>query len=446
MIRMRRAVPVVIVALLLVVPARADTNWPQFRGGSAGGVSHAKGLPDTWSATKNIAWRTEIPGKGWSSPIVWGDKIFLTSVTSDAQTPEPRKGLYIQDLTGKVQPGTHRWLVHCVDFKTGKILWQKETHKGIPDSTIHLKNTYASETPVTDGERAYAYFGNLGLFCYDLDGKELWSKKWGSYKTRMGWGTAASPVLHRDRLYILNDNEEKSFLVAVEAKTGKEVWRVEREEKSNWATPFIWENDKRTEIITCGSNRVRSYDLDGKLLWQLGGMSNLSIPTPLAQHGLLYVSSGYVMDSKRPVFAIRPSAAGDISLKEGETSNEAIAWCQKLAGAYHPSPVVYGDYLYVLLDRGFLSCYDAKTGKEIYNRQPIARGADKFTASPWAYEGKLFCLSEDGDTYVIQAGPEFKVLGKNTLDEMCLATPALARGSVILRTLPALYRIEKATK
>jgi len=430
--------------VFLTLSSVAEANWPQFRGGAAGGVSEDKGLPDAWGDKKNIAWKTEIPGKGWSSPVVWGDKIFVTSVVSDAETPEPRKGLYVQDLQGKGQPGTHRWLVHCIDFKTGKILWQKEAHKAKPESTIHIKNTYASETPVTDGERIYVYFGNLGLFCYDLDGKELWSQKWGSFKTRMGWGTAASPVLHKGRVYIVNDNEEKSFLVAVDAKTGKEVWRVDRNEKSNWASPFIWENDKRTEIITCGSNKVRSYDLDGKLLWELGGMSIISIPTPIARHGLLYVSSGYVLDGKRPVFAIRPGAAGDITLKEGETSNEAIAWCQPLAGAYHPSPVVYGDYLYVLLDRGFLSCYDAKTGKEIYSRQALGRGADKFTASPWAYDGKLFCLSEDGDTFVVQAGPEFKVLGKNSLDEMCLATPALAKGSVILRSLPALYRIENA--
>jgi outer membrane protein assembly factor BamB len=426
-----------------VVSSSSAADWPQFRGGSAAGVADGRGLPETWSTTQNVVWKADIPGKGWSSPVVWGDKIFLTSVVSDAKTPEPRKGLYIQDLKGTVQPGEHRWLVFCLDGKTGKVLWQKEAHKGTPPGTIHLKNTYAAETPVTDGERVYAYFGNLGLFCYDLDGKEQWSRKWGSFPTRMGWGTGASPVLHKDRVYVVNDNDERSFLVAVDKKTGQEAWRVERNEKSNWATPFVWENEQRTELVTPGTGKVRSYDLDGKLLWEFGGMSTISIPTPSARHGLLYVSSGYVVDIRRPVFAIKPGAAGDISLKPDQTSNDFIAWCQRLAGPYHPSPLVYGDHLYVLYDRGFLACYDAKTGKQVYDKERFGAGADKFTASPWAADGKIYCLSEDGDTYVVQAGPQFKILGKNSLDEMCLATPAPVRGSLLIRTLTKLYRIGK---
>ncbi len=249
-------------------------------------------------------------------------------------------------------------------------------------------------------------------------------------------------MLYEDRLYIVNDNEEQSFIVALDKTTGKQIWRVERDEKGNWATPYIWQNRQRTELATSGRNKVRSYDLDGRLLWELGGMSSIVIPTPLAKHGLLYICSGYVGDRKRPIFAIRPGAAGDITLKNDQNSNEYVAWCQMKGGPYNPSPLAYGDYLYVLYDRGYLGCYDARTGSEVYGRQRIDPGATAFTSSPWANNGKIFCLSEDGDTFVIQAGPTFKVLGRNKLDEMCMATPAALRGSLIIRTISKLYRIQ----
>jgi outer membrane protein assembly factor BamB len=258
----------------------------------------------------------------------------------------------------------------------------------------------------------------------------------------MGWGTAASPALAGGRLFVVSDNEEKSFVVALDARTGKELWKVERDEKSNWATPFVWKNDRRTELVTAGSGRVRSYDLDGKLLWQLRGMSVISIPTPGAGEGLLYVTSGYVADPfMKPLYAVRPGAEGDISLKAGEDSNKWVAWCHRQAGPYHPSPLVYNGLVYVLYDRGMLSCYEAKTGKPVYEKQRL--GATAFTASPWAYNGKVFCLSEDGDTFVVRAGRDFKVLGRNRLDDMALATPALAGGSLFVRTASKLYCLRK---
>jgi outer membrane protein assembly factor BamB len=260
----------------------------------------------------------------------------------------------------------------------------------------------------------------------------------------MGWGTAASPALHDGKVFIVHDNEEKSYLVALDLTTGKELWRVDRKEGSNWATPFVWLSPGRTELVTAGTGRVRSYGLDGKLLWQLKGMSMISIPTPFAAGGLLYVTSGYVGDPfLKPVYAIKPGATGDISLKGGQTSNQHIAWCQKYAGPYHPTPVVYRGLLYVLHDRGFLACYEADTGKEVYGRRRLARSTSAFTASPWAYDGKVFCLSEDGETVVVQAGREFKVLGRNRLDGMSLATPALAEGSLFLRTQSRLYCLRK---
>jgi len=439
---MRRLIFCALSVLLLSSAAPGQDNWPQFRGPAASGVGANSGLPDTWSTTDHVAWKTPIPGRGWSSPIVWGNRIFVTTAIKEGGEPEPvKKGLYL----GGDRPApsdVHRWMVYCLDLDTGKVVWEKEVHRGVPQHGYHLKNSPASETPLTDGERVYAYFGNVGLFCFDFEGKLLWSKRWESVPTRFGWGTAASPVLHGNRIYVLNDNDKQSFLVALDARTGEQVWRVERDEKSNWATPFVWENAKRTEIITPGTGRVRSYGLDGQRLWELGGMSPITIPTPLAAHGLLYVTSGYVGDRRKPLFAIRPGAAGDISLEEGRVSNEYVAWCQKEAGPYNPSPIVYGDYLYVLYDMGLLACYNAKTGEEVYGKRRIEAKARAFTASPWAYGGKIFCLSEDGDTFVIRAGPAFELLGKNSLGELCMATPAIVRDGLIIRTESHVFRIK----
>jgi outer membrane protein assembly factor BamB len=427
--------------ILMFVAAAAAENWPQFRGPQSMGVAEDPNLPEQWSATRNVAWKTPIPGRGWSSPVVWGDRIFLSSAVPSAPIEEPKKGLYFGGNRETPPSDPHRWMVYSIDWKTGRILWEREVHRGVPASARHLKNTFASETPATDGERVYAYFGNLGLYCFDMNGKLLWSRPFGPYHTRYGWGTAASPVLHKGRVYIVNDNVDQSFLMAIDAKTGQTIWREDREEGSNWATPFVWENEKRTEIVTSGTKKVRSYDLDGKLLWELRGMSAIVIPTPFAKGGLLYLTSGYVGDQKRPAFAIRAGAKGDIS-----GSSEYIAWSLPQAGPYNPSPLVYGDYYYTLLDRGFLTCHDARTGKEVYGKQRIDPAAGAFTASPWAYNGKIFLLSEDGDTYVVEAGPEYKLLGKNSLGEMCMATPAIARSSLIVRTDSKLYKITKDGK
>src|SRR5436190_4365772 len=258
---MRNYFPPHILAALLVflftaAASGADSNWPQFRGpGNAGGISGGH-LPERWSTSEHVAWKADIPGKGWSSPIVWGDRVFVTTVTSDEAGREPRKGLYIQDLQGTIPTGTHHWQVLCLDLASGKELWRKEAHSGKPSSTIHLKNSYASETPVTDGKHVYAYFGNVGLFCYDFAGELKWARNWEPVETRLGWGTAASPALHDGRIYLVNDNEKASFLVALDAATGQDVWRVKREEKSNWATPFVWNTDLRTEIVTAGTGKV----------------------------------------------------------------------------------------------------------------------------------------------------------------------------------------------
>jgi hypothetical protein len=401
-------------------------------------------LPERWSATDNVAWKTDIPGRGWSSPIVWGNRVFLTTAINWGESEPPKKGLYFGGNRPDPPKSEHEWKVFCLDLNSGKVVWERSVHRGQPQSAMHLKNSFASETPVTDGERVYVYFGNLGLYCFDFNGRLIWSKRFKPCATRFGWGTAASPVLHQDRLYIVNDNEEQSYLLALDKHTGNEIWKVERDERSNWSTPFVWENEQRTEIVTAGTGKVRSYDRDGKLLWWLTGMSSITIATPYADNGLLYVSSGFVGDRLRPLYAIRPGASGDIALKSEETSNQFIAWCNRTAAPYNPSTLAYDGRVYVLLDRGLLSCYDARSGSPFYERERLPNGF-AFTSSPWAYNGKVFCLHEDGVTFVIRAGDKFELLHTNKLadDDMCMATPAMAGDKLLIRTAARIYCIRQ---
>ena len=442
---MKRTLPYLF--FLLGLSASGKENWPQFRGPDALGVSDNPNLPDKWGPKENILWKRNLPGRGWSSPVVWGSRVFLTTAINEGTAKEPQKGLYFGGNQYKPSEHVHQWKVICLNLADGKVLWEKLARKGKPLGTIHIKNSYATETPLTDGERVYAYFGNHGLYCYSVEGELLWDKQWPALKTRWGWGLAASPILHEGKLYVVNDNEEQSYLVALEAKTGKELWRTKRDEKSNWATPYLWENDLRTEIITSGTQKVRSYDLKGNLLYQFGGNSSITIATPYSKFGLLYVTSGYVGDRKKPIFAIRPGAKGDISLKPNQDRSKYVAWRQPRAGPYNPSTIVYGDLLHVLLDRGIATCYEAKTGKQAHGPARLPEGR-AFTSSPWAYDGKIFYLNEYGVTYVLEAGREFKLLHTNTLleDDMCMATPALAGDKLIIRTDARIYCFQKENK
>lgn len=435
-----------VAAVALLSSVRAADNWPKFRGPDGTGVAENENLADEWSATDNIEWQVDVPGRGWSSPVVWGQRLFLTTAVNTGKSPEAKKGLYFRGEQREPPESVHLWKVLCLDLESGKLLWEKTAHEGKPSTTLHIKNTYAAETPVTDGERIYAYFGNLGVFCYDLDGNPQWSKRLEPHDTRMGWGTGASPALFNGRLYIVNDNEESSYLLALDAKTGEEAWRIEREEQSNWSTPFVWQNELRTELVTPGTAKTRSYDFDGKLLWDFEGMSIITIGTPFAYQGLLYVSSGYVLDPRRPIYAIRPGGQGDITLPADKTSSASIAWCQRTAAPYNPSALAYRDRIYILYDKGLFACLDARTGEVVYDKQRLPNGR-AFTASPWAYGGKVFCLNEFGETFVIEAGDEFKIARTNSLseDEMCMATPAVVGDRLLLRG-NKMYSIRKARK
>ena len=434
--------------LLLCSPnalfGQTQEYWPQFRGPEARGVADDPKLPDRWSASENIAWKTDVPGRAWSSPIVWEDRVFLTTAISSEELESPKKGLYFGGNRPEPREVQEERRVICLDLSSGKVLWEQTVHRGSADAAIHLKNSFASETPVTDGERVYAYFGNLGLYCLDFEGRPAWSKPFEPRDTRNGWGTAASPVLHGDRLFILNDNDDESYLLCLDKRTGNKIWRVVRDEGSNWSTPFIWQNDRRTEIVTLGTDKVRSYDLEGKLLWWFTGMSTITIATPYADDSLLYVSSGYVRDPQRPLYAIRAGASGDISLEPEQTSNEFIVWSNPTAAPYNPTTLLYDGRVYVLYDRSLVSCFRSRTGESLYERERLPKGRH-FTASPWAYNGKVFFLNEDGVTFVLRAGDEFEVLHTNELaeDDMCMATPAIVGDRLLIRTSARVYCVRQ---
>lgn len=422
----------------------AQENWPRFRGENGTGVvPDDPRLPDTWSSVENVKWKTEIPGRGWGSPIVWGDRVFVTSVTSDESYESPKAGLYLGRGRETPPDSVHHWWVYCLDLVSGKMLWKHEAHQGKPEVPRHPKSTYAAETPVTDGRYLYVLFGDVGLYCYDFDGNQVWSREIDPQPTLFGYGAAASPVLVDGQVVMVYDNEAESYLAAYDGKTGDLNWKVPRDEPSTWATPYVWKHGSRTEIVVPGKKRIRSYTTKGELLWHMDGkMSFLTIPSPFVVNDLLYVTSGYFQDQNRPVFAIRPDATGDLTLDEEQSSSEFIAWSLEKMGPYNTSPIVYGGLYYTLLDRGMMTCHNAETGELVYDRTRFPQRAS-FTASPWAYNGKVFCLDEDGNTYVIPKGSEFEVEKVNTLDELCVATPSIARGNLLIRTATSVYCITR---
>jgi len=480
-----RPIPALVLAIaattcLYASVVSASDNWPRFRGLQAGAIPDNPALPERWSATENIAWKVDVPGLGWSSPIVWDDYVFVTAVLSDDAVPVPGQDIFEEGKSPSYRGGTrselrglYRWVLYAIDLDTGQVRWQRELHAGTPLFIRHPKNTHASETPVTDGKRVYVFHANAGLFAVDFAGNIVWSRQVappadpaatatsapaavrpetdGAIAAMFNdLGAAASPALYKDRIFVTSDHSPRVWMMAAyRTADGGELWRVDipkEQQAYGWSTPFVWENERRTEVVAAGDLRIRSFDLDGRLLWELKGLSTNTTPTPFAADGLLYVSSGAPVRPVRPVYAIRPGAIGDISLKDGKTANDFIAWSQPTAATYMPSPLVYRGLMYNVYSRGFMTCHDAKTGESRYGRTRIDSAASGFTASPWAYNGKIFAASEDGDVFVIEAGPDFRVLGKNSLGEMVLATPAIVRDSLIVRTIGRVYRIADVSK
>jgi outer membrane protein assembly factor BamB len=463
--------PLTVIFLSVAVIAAAtgpDETWPGFRGHALSGISPGTRAPQRWSTTENVRWTVDVPGRGWSSPIVWGDTVFLTSAINSKPFKQPTPGLYGNDYIAEMraqglppdeisrrvrardnetsdEAETIRYMVYALDAATGRIRWEREAHKRTPHGGRHRKNTYASETPFTDGERVYASFGqNVGLFCYSMSGDLLWKREWPEQRIYLDFGTASSPVVHDGRIYLLHDNEEQSSIVALDAKTGAELWRTARPNtglpKSSWTTPFIWMNERRTEIVTTGHAFVISYGLDGTELWRIGGMS-MPTAAPFAANGLLYVGTGSQGDANRPFMAIRPGASGDVSLTSTEDSNAFIVWRHPRASGYTPSAIVHRDRAYLVHDTGIMVVLDAKTGKEIYKVR-IGGGGHTFSASPVAVGDRILLLTEDGVTFVLAAGDEYKEIARNDLAEMSLASPAIASGALYIRTETKLYKIQ----
>jgi outer membrane protein assembly factor BamB len=465
--------PLMLLAAALASGGRGDdAAWPQFRGPEANPVGRHTGLADRWSATENVEWVTPIPGRGWSSPIVVGGKVFLTSVTTEGASKAPQTGIdFSNDYAAELMKQglgedevlkrlrardielpdevVLHYVLYCLDLRTGAVAWKQEFHRGRPPGGRHRKNSFASETPVSDGRRVYVYVGNLGLYAYELDGKKVWSTPLESFPVYLDFGTGGSPVLQENRLLILNDNEKQQFVAAFDTGTGTLVWRTPRDLKetsdpprsSGWTTPFVWAHSQRTEIVTTGPGTVVSYDLGGKELWRLSGITLAPVSSPFAYDGLLYVNGG----QNKPLFAVRPGASGDITPAKDATTSPYVVWSKERAGSYIPTEVAYEGALYVLYDKGILARFDAKTGEMSY-KERIAPDAGAFTSSPWAYNGRVFCLNEEGRTYVVAAGPKFELLHVNRLDEMALATPAPVGDRLLLRTEGRLFSIRKTAK
>jgi outer membrane protein assembly factor BamB len=447
-------------------PVSPDAAWPQFRGPAGRAISSIASLPTSWSTTMNVSWKVDVPGRGWSSPIVWGDQVFVTTAVSAGAFKQPSPGIYGNDYADELQKqgasddeimaklrardiespqesGDLQFLIYSFDVATGKVRWQQQAYKGPPGGGRHRKNTYASETPATDGERVYALFGNIGLFCYSMDGKLLWTHKIDPQPRYLDFGTAASPVVHDGRVYIVDDNEASSYIAALDARTGALIWKTPRKLEgrlqSGWSSPYVWVTPSRTEVVAIGTGVAISYDVTGKELWRLKGPTQAN-PTPTEGEGMLFIGTGSQGESNRPLFAVKPGASGDISLKPGETSNAFVAWFQPRAAAYTSSPLVFGGRVYDVNDNGVLQVFEASSGREIYKARVGGIG-NTFSASPWTCGGRIFFLSEEGDTFVINAGDQYEEVAKNSLGELAFASPAMTKDGLFVRTQSRLYKI-----
>ena len=459
-------------------PDEADRFWPQWRGPQMTGVALHADPPVEWSDTKNIQWKVEIPGKGSSSPIVWGDRVYVTSsiATGERGTPKPpepsraeaapaersaprpidvsrlpervrqrmegmneeEKQQFLERMRTRrqgrgrrgprgIQPEyVQKFVLYSIDRATGEIVWERVVREELPHEGTHPTGTWASNSPVTDGEHIWAYFGSRGIYCYDMEGELVWKKDFGDMRKRLTFGEGASPALHGDRLVVSWDHEGESFIIALDKRTGKELWRTAREEITSWATPLVVENGGSTQVITNATNKVRSYDLaTGEMIWEVSGMTMNTIPTPVHADGFVYLMSGFRGNA---LLAIDLSKAkGDI------TGTDAVTWSYDRDTSYAPSPLLYDGTLYFLKrNNGILSAFDARTGKPIFGPQRIEEVPNIY-ASPVAAAGRVYITGREGAVIVLEHGSEYKVLSVNQLDDGFDASPALVGNELYLR-------------
>ena len=437
-----------LIASLSPAFAANQGHWPSFRGPDAAGVSDGLNLPDRWDAEtgQGIRFKVEISGLAHSSPVIWGDRLFLTTAVSSERDAAFKPGLYGSGEASR-DHSLQTWQILCMDKRSGKFLWQKTATQGNPKDKRHIKSTYANATPATDGEHVVALFGSEGLFCYSLQGELLWKKDLGRLdvgaydQPSYEWGGASSPIIHAGKVIVQCDQQKGSFLLAADLKTGKTVWMTPRDELPSWGTPTVVPGKQREELVTNGSNFIRGYDpATGAELWRLGGSSKITAPTPVYSEGLIIVASGRAPE--RPIFAIRPGAVGDLTLQGNATSNEFVAWSKTRRGGYMPTPLIYRGQLYVLNNDGLLGCYDLKTGAEHYQER-VPHRSFGFSASPVAADGKIYLAGEDGLVFVLQAGTQLKLLATNPMGEPLMATPALSNGTLYLRGNRHLFAVGK---
>ncbi len=425
--------------LLMMSNPGAGQNWPSFRGPSACGVAQGYKTPSEWSVSraKNILWKTPLPGLGHSSPIVWEDRVFITTAVQQQGESNLKVGMY-GDVESVTEKDPFSWHLSCIDRNRGDILWDRQCYQGNPKIKRHPKSSHANATPCTNGNCVVAFFGSEGLYCYDMGGNLLWQKDlgildWGFYRSPAAqWAGGCSPVIHERMVIVQCDVQKDSFIAAFDLKDGALLWKTARTDVPTWGTPTVYAAQQNPQIIVNGYKHIGGYDLQtGKEIWRMRGGGDIPVPTPIVAEGLAYITSAHGGTS--PIYAVRVSAKGDISLKENETRNEHIAWSYVKGGNYIPTPLAYDGLLYCGSDRGTLSCFECETGKLVYRESLDPQGA-AFSASPVAADGKVYFTAEDGDVYVVQAGSAFKLLGINKMDDTCMATPALARGTLVFRT------------
>jgi outer membrane protein assembly factor BamB len=434
-------------------PARPapDTHiasWPSFRGPQASGIAEGQNLPDRWNGKtgENILWHTPIPGLAHSSPIVWGNRIFVTTAVSSDPNATFRPGLY-GDGDASKDRSRHRWVIYALDKHNGKILWERVAHQGEPVDKRHIKSTYANSTPATDGRIVVAWFGSQGVHAYDVNGRFLWKVDlgrldFGAYDIpTFEWGSASSPIIWNGLVILQCDTQSDSFILALDADTGKTVWKTERNELPSWGTPTVATTATGPELVANASNFIRGYDpRTGKELWRLGRSSKITAPTPIFGDNVFVVVSG--RGPERPIFVVRPGARGDLTLPDGKASSETIAWSRTGRGSYMPTPLIYNGILYVLANNGLFDAYNLRTGQELY-RERLPLIGSGFSASPVASDGKIYLSNEDGEMLIIAAGEKFTHIATNPMGELLMATPALSAGVMYVRSSMSLFAIGK---